>query len=97
VSSSKLCTGYDCAREEGLLIKTLDESVYKILFLYFSSCSIASSILTDETYHTHMKRMEEIIQENSKIYTIYRLPYVVGRIVNLDPLFYYLVDKVKSK
>lgn len=94
VSSSKFCTAYDCAREEGLLRKSLDECSNKILFVYFSSCSIASSNLTDDTYHTHKKKMESIIRTNAKKYTIFRLPNVVGPIVNLDTLFYYLVDKV---
>jgi nucleoside-diphosphate-sugar epimerase len=95
VSSSKFCTVYDCAREEDLLREALDGCDSKILFVYFSSCSIASSNLTDDIYHTHKKKMENIIQMNAKRYTIFRLPNVVGSIVNLDTLFYYLVNKVK--
>jgi nucleoside-diphosphate-sugar epimerase len=97
VSSSKSCTAYDCAREEVLLRKSLDKCDGKILFVYFSSCSIASSNLSGDTYHTHKKKMEEIIQMNAKRYTIFRLPNVVGSVVNLDTLFYYLVDKVKKQ
>jgi len=97
VSSSKFCTAYDCAREEGLLRKSLDKCSNKILFVYFSSCSIASSNLTDDTYHAHKKKMESIIRANAKKYTIFRLPNVVGPIVNLDTLFYYLVDKVTKQ
>lgn len=97
VSSSKCCTAYDCAREEGLLRKTLDKCNDKILFVYFSSCSIASSNLASDIYHTHKKKMEEIIQINAKRYAIFRLPNVVGDVVNLDTLFYYLVDKVKRQ
>ncbi len=95
VSSSKLCTIYDCAREESLLRKTLDECDSKILFVYFSSCSIVSSNLTDDIYHTHKKKMESIIQMDAKRYTIFRLSNVVGGVVNLDTLFYYLVNKIK--
>ena len=97
VSSSKFCTAYDCAREEALLRKSLDKCGDKILFVYFSSCSIASSNLVSDIYHTHKKKMEEIIQMNAKRYAIFRLPNVVGRVVNLDTLFYYLVDKVKRQ
>jgi len=97
VSSSKFCTVSDCDREERLLRNTLDECDDKILFVYFSSCSIASSSLANDTYHTHKKKMENIIQTNAKKYTIFRLPNVVGRIINLNTLFYYLVDKVKLK
>jgi len=97
VSSSKFCTAYDCAREEALLRKSLDKCGDKILFVYFSSCSIASSNLVSDIYHTHKKKMEEIIQMNSKRYAIFRLPNVVGSVVNLDTLFYYLVDKVKRQ
>ena len=95
VSSSKICSVSDCAREEDLLRKTLDEYDNKILFVYFSSCSIASSNLTNDTYHTHKKKMEGIIQTNAKRYTIFRLPNVVGGAVNPDTLFYYLVNKVR--
>ena len=97
VSSSKFCTAYDCAREEALLRKSLDKCGDKILFVYFSSCSIASSNLVSDIYHTHKKKMEEIIQMNAKRYAIFRLPNVVGSVVNLDTLFYYLVDKVKKQ
>ena len=97
VSSSKFCTVDDCAREEALLRKALDECDNKTLFVYFSSCSIASSNLTGDTYHTHKKNMEAIIQANTKKHTIFRLPNVVGRTANLDTLFYYLVDKAKSQ
>ena len=97
VSSSKFCTAYDCAREEALLRKSLDKCDDNILFVYFSSCSIASSNLVSDIYHTHKKKMEEIIQMNAKRYAIFRLPNVVGRVVNLDTLFYYLVDKVKRQ
>ena len=97
VSSSKFCTAYDCAREEALLRKSLDKCGDKILFVYFSSCSIASSNLVSDIYHTHKKKMEEIIQMNAKRYAIFRLPNVVGSVVNLDTLFYYLVDKVKRQ
>ena len=95
VSSSKICSVSDRAREEDLLRKTLDGYDNKILFVYFSSCSIASSNLTNDTYHTHKKKMEGIIQTNAKRYTIFRLPNVVGGAVNPDTLFYYLVNKVR--
>lgn len=97
VSSSKSCTEHDCAREEKLLRNVLGESGDKTLFVYFSSCSIASSKLTDDTYHSHKKKMEGIIRSNVKRHIIFRLPNVVGRTVNLDTLFYYLVDKVKAQ
>jgi nucleoside-diphosphate-sugar epimerase len=97
VSSSKFCTVYDCSREEALLRKSLDKCGDKILFVYFSSCSIASSNLSSDTYHTHKKKMEEIIQMNTKMYAIFRLPNVVGCVGNLDTLFYYLVNKVKRQ
>jgi len=41
--------------------------------------------------------MEGIIQTNSKRHTICRFPNVVGDSVNLNTLFYFLVDKVKSQ
>ena len=97
VSSSKFCTAYDCSREEALLRKSLDKCGDKILFVYFSSCSIASSNLVNDLYHTHKKKMEGIIQMNTKRYAIFRLPNVVGSFGNLDTLFYYLVDKVKRQ
>lgn len=96
-SSSKFCTPYDCLREEKLLREFLDKCSNEILFVYFSSCSIASSNLTHDVYHTHKKKMEDIVRTDAKIYTIFRLPNVVGPIVNLDTLFYYLVDKVLEK
>jgi len=93
-SSSKFCTPSDCLREEELLREFLDKCSNETLFVYFSSCSIASSNLTCDLYHTHKKKMECIIKKNAKMFTIFRLPNVVGPIVNLDTLFYYLVDKV---
>jgi nucleoside-diphosphate-sugar epimerase len=96
-SSSKFCTPYDCLREESLLTEFLDKYSNQVLFVYFSSCSIANSNLTYDAYHSHKKKMEGIIRTNAKKYTIFRLPNVVGPVVNLDTLFYYLVDKVLKK
>ena len=55
VSSSKSCTVHDCAREEDLLRKTLNRCNSEILFVYFSSCSIASSNLSDDIYQQDNK------------------------------------------
>jgi len=95
VSSSKSCSEYDRAREESLLKEAIDSCTDKTLFVYFSSCSIVNTSLANDFYHTHKKNMEKTIKINAKNYTIFRLSNVVGSIVNLDSLFYFLVDRIK--
>jgi len=96
VSSSKNCTLYDCDREEHLLRDALRDNVDNRLFVYFSSCSITNPNLTNDPYHVHKKNMEKIIQKHASRCSIFRLPNVVGSVVNPNTLFYYLANSIKT-
>jgi nucleoside-diphosphate-sugar epimerase len=95
VSNSKSCTLSDCNREKLLLEKTFKSYGKQILFVYFSSCSISNSNLTNDAYHIHKKNMESMVYAHSNSNIIFRLPNVVGKIKNLNTLFYYLVNKIQ--
>jgi nucleoside-diphosphate-sugar epimerase len=97
VSSSKSCTVFDCRREESLIRKALTDNSNQTLFVYFSSCSISSSNLKNDLYHTHKKKMEGIIHRHSNRNIIFRLSNVVGKINNPSTLLPYLFNKIKSQ
>ena len=96
VSNSKSCSISDCNREEQLARKILNGNNNQPLVVYFSSCSLSSTRLKNDTYHKHKKKMEGLFKVLSDRRIIFRLPNVVGNNANPDTLFYYLVNKNRS-
>lgn len=85
VSDSTVTDVAEFEREQALLVNTLDEQGKKLL-VYFSTCSIGDPDLYASPYVRHKLKMEELIQEHSSSYLVFRLPQVVGRGGNKNTL-----------
>jgi nucleoside-diphosphate-sugar epimerase len=79
VSNSKEFRRIEFDREEFFLRQCIELNLEKHI-VYFSTCSIQSSIET--AYIKHKINMELLIQKNSPSYSIFRLPQVVGETKN---------------
>lgn len=80
-------------RERILLEKTICENFNSVL-VYFGSCSIFDSTLTESKYVIHKKKMESIIASSGiKRFFIFRLPQIVGK-SNNSTLMNYILNAI---
>jgi nucleoside-diphosphate-sugar epimerase len=63
--------------------------------VYFSSCALANAELRSP-YYDHKRRMEHLVKENSKSYTIVRLPQVIGRTKNNSTFINAFVNDINN-
>ena len=93
VSNSNETRNGSFSREENLLRKAilLNRSKH---FIYFSSCDVIYSEELGSAYFHHKKRMEEIVIENCKLFTIFRLPQVISKSNNPNLLVNYFKSAI---
>lgn len=95
VSNSKEVLKSEFFREEKLLRETINKYFNKKI-IYFSTCSMYDTYFEMSEYTKHKIKMEEIILENVKQYTIFRLPQVLGK-NNKKQLIGFLYEQIKNK
>ena len=88
VSNSKCVDDREFLREQVLLEETLKIG---LPIIYFSTCSIYDSSLTNSPYILHKQSMENLIRKRQNKYLIFRLPNVVGKSENPNTMlnFFY--------
>lgn len=79
VSNSQECDSAAFIRERVLLEKVLQKERKKVV--YFSTCSLYDPELKNSPYVKHKREMEALVRQTSR-HTIFRLPQVVGKILN---------------
>lgn len=67
------------------------------IFVYFSSCSILDTDVSQTAYVQHKARMENFLQNNAKKFLICRLPQVLGLNDTKSSLVKFLVDSISSR
>lgn len=95
VSNSAINEASAFLRERNLLSEILTSNTEKHL-VYFSTCMVSSIKLSPTPYAAHKLSMEKIVQE-SKNWTIFRLPNLVGRGGNPNNLVNFLKSNVVAK
>ncbi|WP_395093754.1 NAD-dependent epimerase/dehydratase family protein [Vaginella massiliensis] len=89
VSNSSEADPKQFLREQNLIEETL-KKFPKLLFVYFSTCSIYDSSKYNSPYVLHKLHMEEIIKEKASSYLILRVSNAVGKGGNPNLLMNYL-------
>lgn len=95
VSNSNEQENEEFEREKKLLENILLINKEK-LFVYFSTCSIYDSTMTNSQYVYHKMYMERIVRENSNNYLIIRLPQVIGKTA-APTIINFLFNKIKNE
>ena len=95
VSNSNEQEKEEFEREKKLLENILLINKEK-LFVYFSTCSIYDSTMTNSQYVYHKMYMERIVRENSNNYLIIRLPQVIGKTA-APTIINFLFNKIKNE
>ena len=95
VSNSNETSFENFNREKELLLEVLEQYKDKTI-VYFSSCSIYDSSLTNSLYVYHKMCMERLVRENSKNYLIARLPQVIGKTYS-PTIVNFLFNKIKNR
>lgn len=90
VSNSSETSAVEFLRERSLLLEAIDQNKF---LLYFSTCSIYDTELNNSLYVKHKKEMEALVSESRK-YTIFRLPQVVGKTENPNTLTNYIYNHI---
>ncbi|TMI79873.1 MAG: NAD-dependent epimerase/dehydratase family protein [Bacteroidetes bacterium] len=96
VSNSKNRIDAPYKREIQLLEQTIKEHKEKI-FVYFSTCSLYDPEEKHSAYITHKKQIEEIIQSNSKRFSIFRVSNLVGRSDNPNTVLNFFVYHIRNQ
>ena len=91
VSNSRNKNDLNFQKEFNLLKETLNKFKYKHI-IYFSTCSLNDPEITK--YKEHKKKIESYIIDNCGLYSIFRLPQIVG-VVNNNTLISYLIRNLK--
>jgi UDP-2-acetamido-2,6-beta-L-arabino-hexul-4-ose reductase len=94
VSDSNEINESEFKREEDLLTSTISKYMNK-KFIYFSTCSMYDMYFPNNAYTQHKLRMERVISNNSKNYTIFRLSQAIGK-NNKSQLLGFLIDKIEK-
>jgi nucleoside-diphosphate-sugar epimerase len=81
-------------RKEFDLLKTFVGNKSKLI--YFSTCSIYDSSLSDSKYIFHKLTIEKFIRDNFERFIIFRLPNVVGATNNNNTFFNFFRNKLKN-
>ena len=76
-------------RERGRLSSAIENLANEITFVYFGTCSVLDSEMTNKPYVMHKLAMEEIVKKHPK-YLILRLPQVAGKTTNPNTLLNFL-------
>jgi nucleoside-diphosphate-sugar epimerase len=92
VSNSSEKRSIEFLREKEKLLRIMDLDKHLV---YFSTCSIYDQTLLDDPYVSHKLEMESICK-NASLYSIFRLPQVVGRTDNPNTLTNYLFNAISS-
>ena len=93
VSNSKETNPMEFERECKLL-KSIINTENKLI--YISSCIVNDSSLTHTPYSIHKRNIEKFINKNSKKYTIFRVPQLVGHTKNKNTILEYFYSKILS-
>src|SRR5436190_14481479 len=96
VSNSKNRIDAHYKREIQLLEQTIKEHKEKI-FVYFSTCSLYDPEEKQSAYITHKKQVEEIIQSNSKRFSIFRVSNLVGRSDNPNTVLNFFIYHIRNQ
>ena len=91
ISNSSLNSAKDFEREINLLNEHISTGM---LLVYFSTVSVFDKTLSASPYILHKKKIENLISENCKSYTIIRLPNVVGKTSNQHTLTNFISAKI---
>lgn len=94
VSNSKETRDSEFERETELIIREIS-SHPKYDVIYFSTCSLDSGIHTP--YTRHKLQMELLITEAAASFHIFRLPQVVGLVLNSTLISYFVNSILKNK
>jgi len=86
-------TEYD--RERTLLMKTISNNTNAHL-VYFSTCSIYDSSLSNSRYVLHNLEMENIINSNAKLFSIFRVSNLVGKSSNPNTMINFFIEKITT-
>ena len=92
VSNSKNCSEEDCLREITLLKKYINTANKKLI--YFSSCSIYDTSLSQEEYIKHKLNIENIIKTESSNYLIVRIWNIVWNWWNWKTIMNFLHNSI---
>ncbi|WP_068596132.1 NAD-dependent epimerase/dehydratase family protein [Vaginella massiliensis] len=96
VSNSSEADPKQFLREQNLIEETL-KKFPKLLFVYFSTCSIYDSSKYNSPYVLHKLHMEEIIKEKASHYLILRVSNAVGKGGNPNLLMNYLYRQFSNQ
>ena len=92
VSNSNEKNPIQFLREKERLLRCMDSDKHLI---YFSTCSVYDQSLLNDPYVTHKLEMESICK-NASLYSIFRLPQVVGATDNPNILANYLFNAISG-
>jgi nucleoside-diphosphate-sugar epimerase len=93
VSNSKETNSKLFDQEFNLIKKYISK---KSLFVYFSTCSVHDSSLTESNYVKHKLKVEKFIQSNFENFLILRLPNIIGLTKNPHTFFNYFYNSIKN-
>ena len=93
VSNSKETNSKLFDQELNLIKKYISK---KSLFIYFSTCSVHDSSLTESNYVKHKLKVEKFIQSNFENFLILRLPNIIGLTKNPHTFFNYFYNSIKN-
>lgn len=93
VSNSNCTDPKQFERERDLLIGALFENSDKKL-IYFSSCALSAPEYPKNAYYQHKQYMENIVQEQSRDYLIFRIPQLFGKLKHHNTLINFLYKSI---
>ena len=94
IHNSRVSDAAEIAREEESIRSAIEATSLTTLFVYFSSCSIDDDEQIQSPYVAHKKRMEQLIENSTSKYLIFRLPQLVALSDDKNSLVNFLVTGV---
>ncbi len=81
-------------RREQDLLKEVLQNYATSLVVYFGTCSVYDSSVTETPYVQHKLKMEKLVSETASNYLIFRLPHVVGNEGNRATIVNFLFENI---
>jgi len=96
VSASNCIDRKEFLREESLLREKLLKNRNK-KFVYFSSCALSAENYKFNDYYIHKQNMENLIQNNSNNYYIFRIPQLFGSLIHHKTLINFIYESIVNE
>ena len=91
VSNSSEANENEYEREKKLLLEQRNKNKHLV---YFSTCSIFDSSLSESRYIIHKKEIENLLLNDFENYLLIRLPILIGRTSNRHTFFNFIRDRI---